>query len=63
MLNIFLINLIVMQEWFPLREQLLALSSGWLMFIAGILAVIYLWIKVCWFDAVNVVASFVHFSL
>jgi len=37
----------VIQEWFPLREQLLSLSSGWLMFVAGILAVVYLWVKVC----------------
>jgi len=37
----------VMQEWFPMREQLLALSSGWLIFVAGILAVVYLWVKVC----------------
>jgi len=35
-----------MQEWFPLRQQLLSLSSGWLMFIAGVLAVVYLWVKV-----------------
>lgn len=35
----------LMQEWFPMREQLLALSSGWLMFVAGLLAVIYLFIK------------------
>jgi len=36
----------VMQEWFPLRQQLLSLSSGWLMFVAGVLAVVYLWVKV-----------------
>jgi len=41
------VYLYVSQEWFPLREQLLALSSGWLMFVAGLLAVIYLFIKVC----------------
>jgi len=36
----------VMQEWFPMREQLLSLSSGWLMFVTAILAILYLWIKV-----------------
>lgn len=36
----------VMQEWFPVRNQMLALSSGWQIFIAGIIAIVYLWVKV-----------------
>jgi len=39
-----------LQEWFPVREHLFSLSSGWQIFVAGVIAVIYLCVKVVLFD-------------
>lgn len=36
---------ITSRNWFPLRDQLLTLNTGWLMLIFGLFAILYLWIK------------------
>jgi len=32
-------------KWFPLRNELLELNTGWLMLIFGLVAILYLWVK------------------